>query len=393
MNTPKIPYTNENSIFFTIARMNPPTPGHLNIIRQLIQDANKRNVTNVYVILSNTNNNNENPIPCPEKMAALEEVDDATKTMIHALKIQMMTAELDPHVKELIQQTQVHTICTPEGGNMFTPITQIIHVMSNVPQINLFVVIGADREDMVDSITNFFFKIDNVYSIAKDVLPREGMSAYKEQSKNPESLNTLLDTLDMAKVVEENGMSASFVRNIVKNNRKDKFDELYSPYLDQDKIDTLYSSIQSGLNRLGPNEKPSSKPKPLIYTYPMIKGISTFPEKAPKKVTAPKMEKVEKVSKVKAKVKAKVEDSGVYKTSRRSLYKIPSTTIPDSPSSENNQLGGSRSKRTAKKRRKKGVRTKTEKIRKTRKTGKTGKKRTKKRMKGLTGKKKRRTNK
>ena len=364
----QIDYNNTNSIFFTIARMNPPTPGHLNIIKRLINDANKRNVTNVYVILSNTNNNNENPIPCPEKITALEEVDDTTKTMIHALKEQMKTSENDPRVKDLITNTQVHTICTPEGGNMFTPIIQIINGMSNVPQINLFVVIGADREDMVDSITNYFFKMNNVYSISKDVLPREGMSAYKEQSKNPESLNTLLDTLVMAKVVEENGMSASFVRNIVKNNRKDKFDELYSPYLDQDKIDALYSSIQSGLNRLGPNDKSSLPPKPIKYTYPMIKGKSIFPIKIEKQ---PRVEKRPQVLKRTLKNARDID----IDTSESS-----STTKRQRGGNQRggNQRGGNQSKKLKKKLK--------------RKMGKKGK-RTKKRMVRNTRKKGRRTNK
>ena len=385
MDTP-INYTNENSIFFTMARMNPPTPGHLNIIRTLIEDANARGVTRVYVILSNTNNNDENPIPCPEKIAVLGQADvsgqadDTTKTMIHELKIQMQNdANFNDSEKYLINKTQVYTICTKEGENMFTPIINIINERKGVTDINLFVVIGEDREDMVDSITNFFFKWDNIYSIAKDFLLRSDMTLYKNRSSTPEGLNKLLDEVPLSTIVEANAMSASFVRNMVKNKRKDKFDELYSPYLEQAKIDALYASIQSGLNRLGPNEKPSSKPKPLIYTYPMIKGISIFPIK---------MEKVEKVSKV-VKAKVKAEDSGVYKTSRRSLYKIPSTTIPDSPSSEKTQLGGSKSK----KRRKKGVRTKTERTGKRTKKRKTSMKRTNKIMKGLRGKKGRRTKK
>ena len=390
MDTPeilKIPYTNENSIFYTMARMNPPTPGHLNIIAQLIKDANARGVTQVYVILSNTNNNNENPIPCPEKIAVLGQVDvsgqadDTTKTMIHELKIQMQSEESNPAKKQMINDTQVYTICTKEGDNMFKPIINIINQRIGVPNINLFVVIGEDREDMVDSITNFFFKWDNIYSIAKDFLPRVDMAEYKQRSSTPEGLNQLLDEVPLSTIVEANAMSASVVRNMVKNKRKDKFDELYSPYLDQAKIDALYSSIQTGLRTLGPNDKPSSKPKPLIYTYPMIKGISTFPVKVEK---APKMERVEKVQKTKA---SNALDSGVYKTSKRSLYKIPrTTTIPVSPSSENNLLGGSKSKKRGKmgqrrtKKRMKGLTRKNRRI-------------TKKIMKGLSTKKKRRTNK
>ena len=287
----------------------------------------------------------------------------------------MQSEESNPAKKQMIKDTQVYTICTKEGDNMFKPIINIINERSGVPNINLFVVIGEDREDMVDSITNFFFKWDNIYSIAKDFLLRVDMAEYKQRSSTPEGLNKLLDEVPLSEIVDANAMSASVVRNMVKNKRKDKFDELYSTYLDQVKINALYASIESGLNRLGPNDKKSPPPRPLIYTYPMIKGISTFP------VKVEKVSKMEKVKKAKA---SNTLDSGVYKTSRRSLYKIPSTPMLDSSSSEKNLLGGSKSQSGAQKR-------KTKK----RMKGLSRKKRRpkKKIMKGLSRKKKRRTNK
>ena len=68
-----IQYNNNNTIIFTLARMNPPTPGHLFLIKNLIEEAIKLNVNHVYIILSKTNDNNENPISCPEKINVLGE--------------------------------------------------------------------------------------------------------------------------------------------------------------------------------------------------------------------------------------------------------------------------------------------------------------------------------
>jgi hypothetical protein len=84
---------------------------------------------------------------------------------------------------------------------------------------------------MLDSITGFFYKLDNVHSISGKILPREEMSEFKGKSKDPQQLDRLVIS-----EVPVNAMSASFVRNIVKNGRRDKFFELYSPYLDEDKI-------------------------------------------------------------------------------------------------------------------------------------------------------------
>jgi hypothetical protein len=55
---------------------------------------------------------------------------------------------------------------------------------------------------------------------------------------------------------------------------RDKFIELYSPYLDESKIPVLYEEILEGLS-LPPNTKKETVPKDKGYRYPMIKGIST----------------------------------------------------------------------------------------------------------------------
>lgn len=87
-----IDYRPDNTIIFTIARMNPPTPGHLFLVQKLIDKAIALNVDEVYIILSKSNDDNENPILCEEKQIMLGKIDDVSKTMINALK-QRMIAE------------------------------------------------------------------------------------------------------------------------------------------------------------------------------------------------------------------------------------------------------------------------------------------------------------
>jgi hypothetical protein len=63
-----IHYNNENAIIFTLARMNTPTPGHLLLVKELINYAISKNVEQVYIILSKTNNNSDKvPMPCKTK--------------------------------------------------------------------------------------------------------------------------------------------------------------------------------------------------------------------------------------------------------------------------------------------------------------------------------------
>jgi hypothetical protein len=99
------------------------------------------------------------------------------------------------------------------------------------------------------------------------------MGKYKKLSSDPEALSRM----DMSEI-PVGALSASFVRNLVRNGMRDQFIKLYAPYLDMSKIPVLYESIMEGL-QLPPNTKKDTPPKPLKYRYPMIKGISEFPIK------------------------------------------------------------------------------------------------------------------
>ena len=266
-----IDYRNDNTIVFTLARMNPPTPGHLYLIQRLIEEGINKNVNKVYVILSKTNDNNENPIPCSEKISVLGSAEDITKTMVKAVKEQMISKENDEDMKKKINDIDVESICVPEvpRATPFTPLYNIIGEKRDIPDLNLFIVIGDDRKNMRDSVTDFFFKWDNVNSVDGLILDRPNMGKFKSISSNP----TELAALNMSEV-PSGALSASFVRNLVKYNMRDKFIELYSPYLDESKIPVLYEEILEGLT-LPPNTKKETVPKDKGYRYPMIKGTSS----------------------------------------------------------------------------------------------------------------------
>jgi len=268
-----IDYRPDNTVVFTLARMNPPTPGHLYLIQRLIEEGIKKNVDKVYVILSKTNDNNENPIPCSEKINVLGTHEEVAKTMVKAAKEEMISKTSDEDMKEKINNIDVECICVPEvpRATPFTPLYDILGGMRDIPDLNLFIVIGDDRANMRDSVTDFFFKWDNVKSVDGLILDRPDMGKFKSISSNPSELSTL----DIS-TVPSGALSASFVRNLVKYNMRDKFMQLYAPYLDESKIPVLYEAILEGL-QLPPNTKKESVPKDKGYRYPMIKGLSSMP--------------------------------------------------------------------------------------------------------------------
>ena len=272
---------NNNTIIFTISRMNPPTPGHLLLIKKLIEEAMRQNVPKVYVILSKTNDNNENPIDCQEKINILGKNDNDMNNMVLGLKNQMKTdlerQELEPsilqNIRNKIDRTEVFFICVSSSQlSPIFPLYDIVRNYSEIPNLNLFMIVGDDRAEFLDTIVDsFLFKIPNINSVNGQILEREDMAAFKNLS--PEELSRV--------VIEEmpvSAFSASFVRKLVKLGMKDKFDDVYRPYLREEQINHLYEIISEGLDKPEPKVK-STKPKPPKYIYPIIRGDEQYNQK------------------------------------------------------------------------------------------------------------------
>jgi hypothetical protein len=313
---------NNNTIIFTISRMNPPTPGHLLLIQKLIEEAIRQNVRKVFVILSKTNDNNENPIDCQEKINILGENIAPMNNMVIGLKNKMKTElerqELDnENIRNKIDRTEVFFICvSPTQVSPIFPLFDIVRDHSDIPNLNLFMIVGDDRADFLDTIADsFLFKNENINSVGGQILAREDMDAFKRLS--PEELSEI----DISEV-PISAFSASFVRKLVKLGMKDKFDDIYKPYLTQDKIDHLYEIISEGLTKPDPKVK-STKAKPPKYSYPIIRGDEQFNEimrnireKAEKKAT-----KTKKGGRRKRKSHKKYTRKNKYKKSRKNKYK------------------------------------------------------------------------
>ena len=309
---------NNNTIIFTISRMNPPTPGHLLLIQKLIEEAIRQNVEKVFVILSKTNDNNENPIDCQEKINILGENLDAMNNMViglkNQMKIELERQELEPSVLEntrsKIDRTEVFFICVrPHQQSPIFPLYDIVREYSNIPNLNLFMIVGDDRADFLDTIADsFLFKNENINSVGGQILAREDMDAFKRLS--PEELSEI----DISEV-PISAFSASFVRKLVKLGMKDKFDDVYKPYLSQDKINHLYEIISEGLTKPDPKSK-SSAVKPPKYSYPIIRGDEQFNE-----IMRNILEKAEKKATKKATKKGGRKRKSHKKYTRKNKYK------------------------------------------------------------------------
>ena len=72
--TTYIDYNNDNTFIFTISRMNPPTPGHMRLVKTLINLAISGNINHIYIILSKTDDDIKNPLKCENEKKQMEDI-------------------------------------------------------------------------------------------------------------------------------------------------------------------------------------------------------------------------------------------------------------------------------------------------------------------------------
>ena len=239
-------HEDDKIVILTSVRMNPPTPGHMRVIEELINQAIIKGTTKVYVILSKTNDNKDDPIPCPEKINVLDEPLSSMDSMISSLKQKMIRDRIgkQENLEDINKIEQMNVIVRCVSADEPTPfhtIQNIINSHQPISEVDLVAVYGKDRADTVKNIKQQWQH--KVRSIDSVILERENMEEYKEKAKDPEEL----DKLDMDNDVPQSAMSAGFVRAIVENKRFDKFQQLYAHWLNPEKIYRLYGLIEEGL--------------------------------------------------------------------------------------------------------------------------------------------------
>ena len=170
---------NNNTFIFTFVRMNPPTPGHLLVIREMIEEAIRYNTGKIYVLLSSTMDE-KNPLACE---AGEESTDDVVvkkgilKELVDSYRNSILEKEsTDQERTAKIQNLEIIIKCAV--GNSFGFIGSVIR--DNFPRItdlNIVFIVGEDRADFAESLETYFRKRDTVKTFYKKILLRVGMES------------------------------------------------------------------------------------------------------------------------------------------------------------------------------------------------------------------------
>lgn len=237
---------------FCISRMNPPTPGHLLLIEQMIYIAKKENIEDVFIILSETLDK-KNPLKCDDQTSIVKK--NVLSRMVEKVK------------EETGFDGNIHIICNK------IPLTSVIPIIKEyygdrlaTEKIKLILVAGSDRcEDYLKSVPSCTFKYEEegeqkIGSYRLMVLPRDEMKAAISNVESIEDWGS----------IPRAAMSGSFIRELVKKGKHDGFSQVYSKYLvlpngepDNEFIREFYDEIENGMKN-NPNPKASrDSPDPI----------------------------------------------------------------------------------------------------------------------------------
>lgn len=216
-----------NTIIFTIGRMNPPTPGHMGLIKTLIERAIQFGENKVGIILSHSVDSEKNPLECKEKREFI------LSGMIDALKQQMKREGQFPPDK--IEEVQVIIVCmddpTPEefGKHPILKSFSALFSQFGYEKPNAYLIIGQDRATDYGWIQKSLG--DKISSYQVEPLPRP-----------------------------EGAMSATEMRGYVKSGQYDTFlGKMRETGISDEKSNELYEKVTFGLSRPPPVKKTSSK--------------------------------------------------------------------------------------------------------------------------------------
>ena len=179
-----INYTPDNTFIFSFVRMNPPTPGHLLLVKTMIYKAIELGVNKAYIITSSSLDG-KNPVPCSidtkltknkSDKAIIERINETDiiykssvlEKMIQSYKHQLIQTEPDESKKMLIEHLNIIILCSTGSpvGFIYNTIKND-YIDNNISKINMIFIVGRDRADFLDTIIDilniyFFLVLINI---------------------------------------------------------------------------------------------------------------------------------------------------------------------------------------------------------------------------------------
>jgi hypothetical protein len=202
--------------------MNPPTPGHLLLIEEMIDIAKQENIPDIHIILSQTLDKN-NPIKC----------DDATEIS----KRYVLDRMIEKVKRDSAFSGNINIICSQNP--MFQIAATVQTNFSPETTVKIILVAGSDRcDNYLKAVPSMIKNTPQIKSYRLMVLPRTAAAAPGD-------------------VTDRSAISGSRVRKLVAATNRADFNNLYGSYLPETDKGSLYDAIDRGMK----NNKNAAKSK------------------------------------------------------------------------------------------------------------------------------------
>jgi hypothetical protein len=267
-------------------RMNPPTPGHMRLLEKLIMEGIEKETNEVYVVLSKKNDDIFNPINCEDKIYYLNGFDRTIPDQTisdqtipdQTIPDQTIPDQTRPGFNENEQQNQESFVGCVYGSmvcalkrkmiekinnmkvifecvdaDQIGPFNKVREIIQNKlsmlrtlegQKLKVYLVVGDDRRGTLIGMKNMIINEENANHISFEeiVIPREDIGDLKSKSLEDISRMNINE-------ISPNQISGSLVRKLATDN-PEKFLEIYSDYISDDKKRSLLGNINEGLSRI-----------------------------------------------------------------------------------------------------------------------------------------------
>jgi hypothetical protein len=231
-------------IIFTTARMNPPHPGHMFLVSELLLDALKQNSKNIYILLSSDTDSEYNPL-------------DFSSNDPYTIDKKRLVVEMVSNVKREMAKENVNISYIECNILVFdkysaAPLYDLMKRKPYMENVELRMIVGTDRLSFFDSLCNTFLLNNTpVNKVRVKFLKRS-----KDDGDDVES------------------MSATKIRNLVRDYKKGSSDKkqdimwklhkVYEGYLKPENIKLLVKVLSEKLENVQLRRK-----KPIEPEYPL----------------------------------------------------------------------------------------------------------------------------
>jgi hypothetical protein len=248
----------QEEVIFTIGRMNPPTPGHKKLIKQMMFDAISNNVPVIHIILSSTTGDKKNPLECDEKRMILY------TGLLEKIKSELASeTQLDMNK---IQGLVIEVLCMNDEipGDSRSPVIKSINYMLSTfdkrKKKNLRIYLGSDEVTKFDGLIGYLPK-DAVWMPLGVSRPPGDISASELRNLTIRDKDKFIEAVTKLAEEKQKPITPKQIEELYVNRQIEFIRHMENIGIDEGEAMRLYSEIGEVINSGGRKKQKNTRRK------------------------------------------------------------------------------------------------------------------------------------